>query len=69
MLAGGAPGTVAPPMAWGGALGGDARMRQIVPALFKGGPNWALVATHIPGRTGRECRERWLEITRAANKP
>ena len=56
-------------MAWGGALGGDARMRQIVPALFKGGPNWALVATHIPGRTGRECRERWLEITRAANKP
>ena len=28
--------------------------------------NWAAVATHVPGRSGRECRERWQALTRQA---
>jgi hypothetical protein len=25
-----------------------------------GQDNWAFIAEHIPGKTGRQCRERWL---------
>lgn len=57
-------GIVAEPIPWEGGGGGDARMRQIVPPLSKGGPQWAIVATHMPGRSGRECRDRWLELVR-----
>ncbi|KAJ8602213.1 hypothetical protein CTAYLR_003645 [Chrysophaeum taylorii] len=36
----------------------DALLRQHV-AKF-GPKRWALIATHIPGRAGKQCRERWL---------
>ena len=32
----------------------------------KGSTHWALVATHLPGRTGRECRERWGRLAAGA---
>ena len=55
-----------PPIAWEGPGGGDERLRAVV-ALFATGSErdlspsaWALVSTHLPGRTGRECRMRWL---------
>jgi hypothetical protein len=25
---------------------------------------WALIATHLPGRTGRECQQRWATLSR-----
>jgi len=51
-------------MAWDGAKCGDARLHEIVPLLSINGrdPNqsaWSLVSTHVPGRSGRECRDRW----------
>ena len=58
-----------PPTPWEGACGGDARMRclvpQLAPEMAKGGPSWGIVATHLPGRSGRECRDRWLELCRS----
>lgn len=55
------------PVAWEGAAGGDARLHAIVPMLSTNGrePNhsaWPLVSTHVPGRSGRECRDRWQII-------
>ena len=48
------------PLPWPGKEGGDARLRALVPLLLKGNPsNWSLIATHVPGRSGRECKERW----------
>ncbi|KAH8098376.1 RNA polymerase II transcription regulator recruiting protein [Aureococcus anophagefferens] len=36
----------------------DSLLRQLV---NKFGPKrWALIASHIPGRAGKQCRERWL---------
>ena len=60
---------------WAGAAGGDARLLYLVPQLarkypklmeHKGSTHWALVATHLPGRTGRECRERWGRLAAGA---
>jgi hypothetical protein len=56
-----------PPMAWAGARGGDARLHAIVPLLSTNGRDvnhsaWPLVSTHVPGRSGRECRDRWAII-------
>jgi len=55
-------------VAWEGEAGGDQRLRAVVP-LFgaaKGGARggWAHVATHLPGRSGIECRERWALLSR-----
>ena len=55
-----------PPPSSDGA--GDARLRVLVPLLVGGGSRggesaaWATLATHLPGRSGRECRERWAVI-------
>lgn len=60
---------------WDGPEGGDARLHVLVPMLATnvhahGGSlsrvsvPWAMVATHLPGRSGRGCRDRWLELTR-----
>ena len=63
------------PLPWDGARGGDARLRVLVPLLSKRlvglkegkqTSSWALVATHLPGRTGRECRERWGRLAAGA---
>lgn len=62
---------------WEGEDGGDVRLRVLVPllatktyghggALSRIAYNWAMVATHLPGRSGRECRDRWLDLMRAA---
>ena len=62
---------------WEGEDGGDVRLRVLVPLLATktygfGGVlsrisyNWAMVATHLPGRSGRECRDRWLDLMHAA---
>jgi hypothetical protein len=56
------------PIDWHGPTGGDARLRAVVPLLSS--PNggdvsnkmWPLVSTHITGRSGAECRERWFEL-------
>ena len=53
---------ISAPTPWGGAAGGDARLCAVVP-MFRavgGSISWASVSTHVPGRSGRECRERWL---------
>ena len=60
---------------WAGEGGGDARLRVVVPLLarrFTGlkeqklSSQWASVATHLPGRSGRECCERWAQLAAAA---
>ena len=35
----------------------DALVRQLVQQ--HGTRSWTLVAQHLPGRTGKQCRERW----------
>ena len=63
------------PIAWEGAGGGDARLLWLVPKLLAlvdgeltpeistcAQHNWALVSTHLPGRSGRECRQRWRAL-------
>ena len=69
------PGEPVEPLPWEGARGGDARLRVLVPMLSKRlvglkegkqTSSWALVATHLPGRTGRECRERWGRLAAGA---
>jgi len=61
----------AAPLLWGGERGGDARLRLLVPSLAKklaglrarvASCQWGIVASHLPGRTGAECRERWAEL-------
>ena len=55
-----------PTLPWEGPTGGDARLQALV-TLFSisnhqatGACDWQLVSTHLPGRSWRECRERWL---------
>ena len=55
------------PLAWEGVRGGDARLHALVPWFSADGRRvnksaWPLVSTHMPGRSGHECRERWLLI-------
>lgn len=53
------------PLRWCGPGGGDERLAHLVPRLLRANPtNWATISTHLPGRSGRECRERWSEIRR-----
>ena len=54
-----------PTLPWEGPTGGDARLQALV-TLFSisnhqaTACDWQLVSTHLPGRSWRECRERWL---------
>lgn len=62
------------PLVWAGSTGGDARLRLLVPMFSVNGRDanqsaWPLVSTHIPGRSGRECRERWMWLTSAEMVP
>lgn len=55
------------PIPWEGCRGGDARLHAIVPLLSTNGryanaSAWPLVSTHVPGRSGRECHDRWQII-------
>ena len=55
------------PIPWEGRSGGDTRLHAIVPLLSTNGRQanasaWPLVSTHVPGRSGRECRDRWQII-------
>jgi hypothetical protein len=51
------------PLLWTGPAGGDARLRHLVPKLLRGNPtNWSLISTHMRGRSGKECRDRWIQI-------
>ena len=51
------------PLPWAGPTGGDLRLRRLVPMLLNRNPtNWALISTHIRGRSGKECRNRWMQI-------
>ena len=51
------------PLPWAGPAGGDMRLRHLVPMLLNGNPtNWALISTHLRGRSGKECRNRWMQI-------
>ena len=61
------PTAAVDPIPWEGPRGGDARLHAIVPLLSVNGRDtnqraWPLVSTHVPGRSGRECRERWLLV-------
>ena len=60
------------PLEWSGPHGGVARLRWLLPLLkrlYRGGDDgcvhtdqkvpWALVATHVPGRSAEECRAQW----------
>lgn len=60
-------------MPWAGLAGGDARLRKLmgmldpqgkVSAAKPGRSVWRVVCTHLPGRTGVECRDRWLLLCR-----
>jgi hypothetical protein len=59
---------------WAGEKGGDARLRVLVPLLTQNPSapkasvqvNWAMISTHLPGRSGHECRERWQVLTQEA---
>ena len=57
---------------WEGAAGGDARLRAILPLLASNVhvsdvPRiWPLVSTHVPGRSGLECKQRWALLGRDA---
>lgn len=52
-------------LAWEGPAGGDQRLSTIVPILQRNAGTkskcsvWAMAATHVPGRTGHECYQRW----------
>ena len=49
------------PIPWDGPDGGDARISKVVQLYPKSfSSNWSLVATHVPGRSGRECRDRHM---------
>ena len=38
-----------------------------MPLLLEANPyNWALIATHVHGRSGRECQQRWRALMREA---
>ena len=37
-------------------------MRELVQKLGAG--NWSTIASYIPGRVGKQCRERWLNYLR-----
>ena len=60
---------------WEGAGGGDSRLKAVVPMLrprVASRPNqtgveipWAVVSTHVPGRSGKECRDRWVLLCAA----
>ena len=58
------PAAPPPPMPWQGAAGGDKRLEAIVPLLSTNDVtcSWSLAATHVPGRSGRECRDRWFRL-------
>ena len=50
---------------WDGLTGGDARLQALVPLFSSSNRHanesaWPLVSTHLPGRSWRECRERWV---------
>ena len=59
------------PTPWEGVGGGDERLQVVVPFLASRlsrnaaigfDVSWAAVSTHVPGRSGRECRERWMAL-------
>ena len=60
------------PLPWDGPSGGDARMAHLA-TIFEvsgeGSRGWANIASHLPGRSGRDCRERWLQMTRQESPP
>jgi len=42
----------------------DARLRQLYPLLYRENPtNWSVIASHLPGSTGGECKRRWHALT------
>ena len=53
---------------WEGEGGGDRRLEKLIPLLVpaglrdRPGRHWGLVATHLPGRSGRESFDRWLYL-------
>jgi len=50
---------------WEGSRGGDYRLRKLMADYFaeKEYQNmWSLICTHLPGRTGAECRDRWQKL-------
>ena len=55
-----------PPLHWEGVGGGDDRLRKLVPLLRGMSNPWPIVSTHLPGRSGRECRERWTKLVQSA---
>ena len=54
------------PLPWEGASGGDECLRLLVPQLLHTPSNWVLIASHLPGRTAKECKERWMRLTAAS---
>ena len=55
------------PVPWEGPEGGDARLLAVVPLVSTRGREvsksaWALVSSHVPGRSGRACRDRWMQL-------
>jgi len=52
------------PIPWDGPQGGDARLTELADQLHahKNPSHWALVATHLPGRTAQECRRRFIHM-------
>jgi hypothetical protein len=61
------------PLRWEGPGGGDERLLALLPKLSKLGIHkFALVATHLHGRSGVDCRDRWQHLQKLklqARKP
>ena len=63
------------PVPWEGADGGDARLRAVTALLAEqlhierlGEDAWAVAATHVPGRSGTECKERWRVLNESISQ-
>jgi len=63
-----------PPVPWEGRRGADLQLRLLARTLQHesstlngagslSSASFALIASHLPGRTGAECRERWRHLT------
>ena len=67
------PYPLAEPAPWEGVNGWDGRLQAVVaflsPHYLHGVGSsvlWSMVSTHLPGRSGAECRERWMHLNEGA---
>jgi hypothetical protein len=40
---------------------------KLIEAVKKHGTHWVVVADHVPGRTDKQCRSRWIQAVVRGN--